>query len=125
MSQKDCLRLFRRISLTRATFGIKHESVALDGPGISAAALSSCRLREAGRVSAEPRVQMPLPAAFLRFIGVREILGGLGLMLPGMLRIQGSLTPLAAAGLVIIIIGTVVVTIQNEGDGCRNLLVVR
>jgi len=59
--------------------------------------------------------QTPLPAAFLRFVGLMEILGGLGLVLPGLLRIQVKLTPLAAAGLVIIMIGAVVVTIQTMG----------
>ncbi len=59
--------------------------------------------------------QTPLPAVFLRFIAVMEILGGLGLVLPGMLHIQVKLTPLAAAGLVIIMIGAVVVTIQTMG----------
>jgi hypothetical protein len=44
-----------------------------------------------------------------------EILGGLGLVLPGILHIQVKLTPLAAAGLVIIMIGAVVVTIQTVG----------
>jgi len=43
--------------------------------------------------------QMPsMPGWFLRFIGVVEILGGLGLILPGLLRIKPGLTPLAAAG---------------------------
>ncbi len=42
-----------------------------------------------------------------------EILGGLGLVLPGMLRIRTALTPLAAACLCIIMIGTVVVTVQT------------
>jgi uncharacterized membrane protein YphA (DoxX/SURF4 family) len=46
-----------------------------------------------------------LPGAFIRFIGVAEVLGGLGLILPGLLRIRPGLTPLAAAGLVIIMIG--------------------
>ena len=45
------------------------------------------------------------PGWFLRFIGVAETLGGLGLILPGLLRIRPGLTPLAAAGLVIIMIG--------------------
>jgi hypothetical protein len=49
--------------------------------------------------------QMPLPGAFLRFIAVAEVLGALGLILPGLLRIRPGLTPLAAAGLVIIMIG--------------------
>ncbi|MGH7265834.1 MAG: DoxX family protein [Candidatus Rokuibacteriota bacterium] len=52
--------------------------------------------------------QMPLPGLFLRFIGVAEVLGALGLILPGLLRIRPGLTPLAAAGLVIIMIGATV-----------------
>ena len=51
-----------------------------------------------------------LPGLFLRFIGVAEVLGALGLMLPGLFRIQPGLTPLAAAGLVIIMIGAVVIS---------------
>jgi hypothetical protein len=51
---------------------------------------------------------IPLPAAFLRFIGVAEVLGGLGLILPGLLRIRPGLTPLAAAGLVLVTIGATV-----------------
>ncbi len=65
--------------------------------------------------AADLTAQTPLPAAFLRFIGVMEILGGLGLVLPGMLRIRTELTALAAAGLVIIMIGAVVVTVQTMG----------
>ena len=57
--------------------------------------------------AADLTAQTPLPAAFLRIIGVMEILGGLGLVLPGLLRIQVKLTPLAAAGLVIIMVGAV------------------
>ncbi|MEO5814985.1 MAG: DoxX family protein [Gemmatimonadaceae bacterium] len=52
----------------------------------------------------------PLPVAFIQFIGVCEVLGGLGLILPGLTRIRTELTWLAAAGLVIIMIGAVVVT---------------
>lgn len=52
-----------------------------------------------------------LPVLFLRFIGVCEVLGGLGLVLPGALRIRPGLTPLAAAGLVIIMIGATVITV--------------
>jgi uncharacterized membrane protein YphA (DoxX/SURF4 family) len=51
-----------------------------------------------------------LPGAFLRFIGVAEVLGAIGLVLPGMLRIHEELTPLAAAGLVIIMSGATAVT---------------
>jgi len=44
-------------------------------------------------------------SSFVHFIGVCEVLGGLGLVLPGLLRIKPGLTPLAASGLVIIMIG--------------------
>ena len=37
--------------------------------------------------------------------GVLEILGGLGLLLPGLFRIQTRLTPLAALGLVFVMLG--------------------
>src|ERR1700742_1888860 len=46
--------------------------------------------------------QIQLPGLFLRFIGVVEVLGALGLVLPGLLRIKPGLTPLAAAGLVLV-----------------------
>lgn len=58
-----------------------------------------------------------LPGAFLRFIGVAELLGGLGLILPSLLRIRPELTPLAAAGLAIIMIGAVVITLIGGGIG--------
>jgi hypothetical protein len=48
---------------------------------------------------------IPLPGPFLRFIGVVEVLGGLGLILPGLLRVRPGLTPLAAVGLVLVTIG--------------------
>lgn len=57
--------------------------------------------------------QMPLPGLFLRFIAVAEVLGAIGLILPGLLRIRPGLTPLAAAGLVIIMIGATVVTLAS------------
>ena len=53
---------------------------------------------------------IPLPTPFLRFLGVAEVLGAIGLILPGLLRIRTGLTPLAAAGLVIIMIGATVIT---------------
>jgi hypothetical protein len=51
-----------------------------------------------------------LPGWFLRFIGVAEVLGAAGLILPGLLRIHEELTPLAAGGLVIIMTGATIVT---------------
>jgi uncharacterized membrane protein YphA (DoxX/SURF4 family) len=57
--------------------------------------------------------QMPMPGLFLRFIGVAEVLGAIGLILPGLLRIRPGLTPLAAAGLVIIMIGATALTLAG------------
>jgi len=57
--------------------------------------------------------QMPLqlPGLFLRFIGTAEVAGAIGLILPGLLRIRPMLTPLAACGLVIVMIGATVITL--------------
>ena len=60
--------------------------------------------------------QSHLPGAFMKFIGLAETLGALGLVLPGIFHIRERLTPLAAAGLVIIMVGAVVTTIvQGQG----------
>ena len=48
---------------------------------------------------------------FLKFIGVCEVLGGPGLVLPGLFRIRKYLTVLAALGVLIIMIGAVVVSL--------------
>jgi uncharacterized membrane protein YphA (DoxX/SURF4 family) len=58
-----------------------------------------------------------VPIMFLRFIGVCELLGALGLLLPGIFRIKQGLTPLAAAGLTIITIGATVITMMGDGVG--------
>ena len=62
-----------------------------------------------------PPNQVVLPVLFIRFIGVCEVLGALGLILPGVFHRRTELTPLAAAGLTIIMIGAVVVTIMGPG----------
>src|SRR5687768_14640236 len=49
-----------------------------------------------------------LPGWFVRFIGVAEVLGALGVILPGLLHIRPGLTPLAAAGLALLMIGATV-----------------
>jgi uncharacterized membrane protein YphA (DoxX/SURF4 family) len=59
--------------------------------------------------------EVALPGAFLRFIGVAEILGAIGLILPGLLRIPTVLTPLAATGLTVIVIGATVLMFENGG----------
>ncbi len=40
-----------------------------------------------------------VPVGLVRFIGISELLGGLGLILPALLRIKPQLTALAAVGL--------------------------
>jgi putative oxidoreductase len=45
---------------------------------------------------------IPLPQAFVWFIGTCEILGALGLLLPGLTHVRPGLTPLAAACLVVL-----------------------
>jgi len=52
-----------------------------------------------------------LPGSFFHFIGVMEVLGGIGLVLPSLLRICPFLTPVAACGLVIIMAGATVTSI--------------
>ena len=63
------------------------------------------------------QMPLPLPGLFLQFIGVAEVLGALGLILPGLLRIRPGLTPLAAAGLVIIMIGATALTLAGGDVG--------
>jgi hypothetical protein len=55
------------------------------------------------------------PVEFIRFIGVCEVLGAVGLILPYALRILPGLTALAAAGLVVIMIGATVSTLAIGG----------
>jgi putative oxidoreductase len=54
--------------------------------------------------------QLPLPELYIRSIGVLETLGALGLILPALLRIQPSLTPLAAACLAVLLTGATLLT---------------
>jgi hypothetical protein len=59
--------------------------------------------------------EVAYPELFIRFIGVCETLGALGLILPGLTRIRPGLTSLAAAGLLIIMVGAVVLTLAIGG----------
>ncbi|HEY7413970.1 MAG TPA: DoxX family protein [Ktedonobacteraceae bacterium] len=61
------------------------------------------------------QMSVPLPGLFLKFIGVAEVAGALGLILPGLSRIRPGLTPLAGACLMIVMIGATVVTLLGNG----------
>src|SRR5512146_1871517 len=56
-----------------------------------------------------------LPGLFLRFIGTCEVLGAIGLVVPWLTRIRPDLTPLAASGLVVIMIGATTLTVLAMG----------
>jgi uncharacterized membrane protein YphA (DoxX/SURF4 family) len=75
--------------------------------GITKAVRSSDRLKE-GIPEFHPRM--------IRLIALAEILGALGLILPGLTGIATFLTPVAAAGLAIIMVGAVV-THARRGEG--------
>jgi len=66
---------------------------------------------------AEMTKQIPLPGWFLHFIGGAEILGAIALVLPEILRIRIGLTPLAAAALVVIMIGATAVNLKTGQQG--------
>ena len=68
----------------------------------------------------ELTAQVGLPGALIQFISVAEVLGGLGLVLPGLLRIRPGLTPLAAAGLAIIMAGATALGLAS-GDAVATL----
>ena len=45
-----------------------------------------------------------VPEALVRFIGLSELLGAIGLILPALLRIKPILTPVAAIGIAIVMV---------------------
>jgi uncharacterized membrane protein YphA (DoxX/SURF4 family) len=67
------------------------------------------------------QMPIPLPGWFVLFTGVVEVLGAIGLILPRLLGIRPGLTPLAAAGLVIVMIGATVYTFA-AGDVASALI---
>ena len=56
------------------------------------------------------QLPLPLPGVFIRFIGVCEVLGAVGLLLPGLTRVRPELTSLAARGLVLLMVGAAMFT---------------
>ena len=57
----------------------------------------------------------PFSPWFIKFIGLCEVTGALGLILPGIFRTRTELTPLAATGLGIIMLGAVTTTVLSMG----------
>ncbi len=51
--------------------------------------------------------EMPIPRGLLVFIGLAEVAAAVGLIVPGLTGIAPVLVPLAAAGLVLVMIGAV------------------
>ena len=58
----------------------------------------------------QEQMGLVLPGVFLRFIGTVEVLGALGLVLPGLFGVRTALTPLAAGGLVVLMVGATMFT---------------
>ena len=53
-------------------------------------------------------VSPPLPPAFRQFIGVAELAAAFGLIVPAAIHLVSWLAPLAAAGLVLVMVGAVI-----------------
>jgi hypothetical protein len=79
-----------------------------------------------GLVSGAPKFLLPpemlnmpilLPDAFVKFIGTAEIVGALGLILPGITRVQPRLTSLAALGLALLTVCAAVYQILAQQSG--------
>jgi hypothetical protein len=62
-----------------------------------------------------PPSQIVFPGWFMKFIGLCEVLGAFGLILPGVFKRQQHQSALAAVGLTIIMVGAVVVTVMGPG----------
>jgi uncharacterized membrane protein YphA (DoxX/SURF4 family) len=54
-----------------------------------------------------------VPELLVRFIGLSEFLGGIGLLLPALLRIKPQLTPLAAKGIAVIMFLAIIYHVAN------------
>ncbi len=70
------------------------------------------------------RERLALPGPFVRFLGLAEVLGAAGLVLPALLNALPFLTPVSAAGLVTIMIGATTITWARAGPARALLLLV-
>lgn len=69
---------------------------------------------------AEPMIRdrvIAWPVEAFRTIGFFELLGAIGMILPGLLRIKPWLTPLAAVGFLLIMSGAIPLTMMAMGVG--------
>lgn len=57
--------------------------------------------------------QSPMPGTIIRLVGALEVLGALGLVLPGVLRVRAELTPVAAAALAVLMVGATGATLAG------------
>lgn len=83
------------------------------------AVLAALFLREGGRKILKPETMKARglsEVGWLLFIGVSEVLGAMGLLLPSLTRILPRLTPLAAVGIaVIMVLATRFHLMRHEG----------
>ncbi len=87
---------------------------------ILALAFGASGTLKATRSNAELHDQMPFVEDFsegqVTAIGVAEALAALGMLLPGLVGIAPILTPVAATGLVVVMIGAAVVHARRGGE---------
>jgi uncharacterized membrane protein YphA (DoxX/SURF4 family) len=79
------------------------------GSGIAKSIMSREKLAATGQTGAASQ-----PIGLVRFVAVCEILGAAGLILPAALGIDQFLTPLAAIGLAVIMIGAARIHIKLQ-----------
>ncbi len=69
------------------------------------------------KASAKRGQPITVPDGFLRFIGAAELAGAIGVVLPWATSIAPWLTPLAALGLVPIMVGASVINVRRRTPG--------
>lgn len=84
--------------------------------GLTKALQSTAELYEAGLTYVED-----FPGWFIRALGWAEVLGAVGLIVPGLVGIAPVLVPIAAIGLAITMVGAVVVHLRR-GETSKTLL---
>lgn len=67
-------------------------------------------------LKADPKMgwSQDFSAGFIKFLGLAEVAGGLGMVLPGLTGIAPALTPLAGAGLAVIMFGAAAVHVRRS-----------